>query len=67
MPFQLETQVAQARCNICGRIIKEKPIIVKTCCSNKPWVFCSDKCYRTWLSEWLKRQEQKGGAKRQLL
>ncbi|MEM1626111.1 MAG: hypothetical protein QXV69_02335 [Sulfolobaceae archaeon] len=67
MPFQLETQAVSLRCDVCGRLIKEKPLVVKTCCNNKPWTFCSDKCYRQWLSEWLRKQEQKAGMRRKQL
>ncbi len=58
MPFQLNTEVKFERCTWCGGVIKEKPIVVKTCCSNKPKVFCSQRCYEAWKREWLKAQEQ---------
>ncbi|TRM93637.1 hypothetical protein DJ526_03400, partial [Sulfolobus sp. A20-N-G8] len=55
MPFQLNTMNnVSLKCNWCGTIIKTNPIVVKTCCNNKPWVFCSNGCYQKWLAEWLK-------------
>lgn len=58
MPFQLETSIKEIRCDWCKQIIKNKPIVVKTCCNNKPVIFCSNKCYTEWMREWLKKQEQ---------
>ena len=58
MPFFLGSEVNELRCSWCSKIIKEKPIVVKTCCSNKPKVFCSQRCYESWKREWLKSQEQ---------
>ncbi|MDT7875995.1 MAG: TRASH domain-containing protein [Sulfolobaceae archaeon] len=58
MPFQLDVKVNALKCSWCGNIIRGEPIIVKTCCNNKPWVFCSRQCYNSWVKEWLKRQEQ---------
>ncbi|WP_241208894.1 hypothetical protein [Saccharolobus islandicus] len=39
MPLQLNTNTVTLKCSWCGTIIKENPIVVKTCCNNKPWVF----------------------------
>ncbi|RLI21863.1 hypothetical protein DRO54_02570 [Candidatus Bathyarchaeota archaeon] len=44
------------RCQVCGRIIRGKPITRKTCCINKLYVFCSEACMRKWVRQWLKRQ-----------
>lgn len=64
MPFQLDTKVNQLRCSWCGKLIKDNPIIVKTCCNNKPWVFCSKQCYNNWVREWMRRQEQRVGTRK---
>ncbi len=57
MPFELDATAAKQRCDICGAIVKD-PILIKTCCVNKPVTFCSRKCYQKWKSEWMRRQEQ---------
>ncbi|MCY0859713.1 MAG: TRASH domain-containing protein [Sulfolobaceae archaeon] len=67
MPLNLNAETLQQRCSWCGKIIKGKPIVVKTCCNNKPWVFCSDSCYRQWHADWLRKQEQKIGKLRKNL
>ncbi|AWR99546.1 hypothetical protein DFR87_07435 [Metallosphaera hakonensis JCM 8857 = DSM 7519] len=58
MPLELNTTTKALRCDVCGGIIKTKPIVVKTCCNNKPWTFCSNRCYTTWMRDWLRKQEQ---------
>ncbi|PVU78716.1 hypothetical protein DDW12_00060 [Sulfolobus islandicus] len=65
MPLQLNTNTVTLKCSWCGNIIKENPIVVKTCCNNKPWVFCSNRCYQQWLADWLRKQEQRAGGKKQ--
>ncbi len=67
MPFQVESKFGNYRCDWCGKIINTNPIVVKTCCNNKPWTFCSSQCYNQWMREWLRRQEQKTGSKRNQL
>jgi hypothetical protein len=57
MPFELEKSVAGKKCDVCGKIARD-PIVIKTCCVNKPVTFCSKKCYQVWKAKWLKRQEQ---------
>ncbi|MEM3090882.1 MAG: TRASH domain-containing protein [Candidatus Bathyarchaeia archaeon] len=44
------------RCQVCGKIITGKPVMRKTCCVNKLYVFCSEECLRKWARNWLKRQ-----------
>ncbi|MDT7899600.1 MAG: TRASH domain-containing protein [Sulfolobales archaeon] len=58
MPFVLDSEERFERCDWCGSVIKGKPIVVKTCCSNKPRAFCSQRCYDSWKREWLRAQEQ---------
>ncbi|MCI2415286.1 MAG: TRASH domain-containing protein [Candidatus Aramenus sp.] len=68
MPFQIKTGIGGFRCDWCGKIVRENPIVVKTCCNNKPWTFCSRECYSQWTREWMRRQEQRTGQrKKQLL
>ncbi len=58
MPFELKVKnVTQYRCDNCGRIIRENPIVIKTCCVNKPWVFCSTQCLGQFTSKWMKNQD----------
>ncbi|OWJ54456.1 hypothetical protein [Pyrodictium delaneyi] len=57
MPFQLSTDRRVYRCTVCGRITT-KPILYKTCCMNRPVVFCSKVCAEKWIREWMRRQEQ---------
>ncbi|NON62206.1 hypothetical protein HLB03_05780 [Acidianus sp. DSM 29099] len=66
MPFKLDTETREIHCSWCKQVIRGKPIVVKTCCNNKPFIFCSSRCYNNWMREWLKRQEQIKG-KGQLL
>lgn len=55
----------QLRCDNCGRVIAGEPIMVKTCCVNRPWVFCSEQCMRQFTSKWMMNQEAgRGGALR---
>ncbi|MFP3311000.1 MAG: TRASH domain-containing protein [Caldivirga sp.] len=51
MPFLLNTGTGQVRCTYCGRVISGQPIVVKTCCINRPWVFCSEECYNRFLRQ----------------
>ncbi|MFP3233270.1 MAG: TRASH domain-containing protein [Sulfolobaceae archaeon] len=67
MPMQLDVHTNALRCSWCGKFIHGEPITVKTCCNNKPWVFCSKQCYNMWVREWLKRQEQRTGERRKTL
>lgn len=57
MPFLLNTETGQVRCTYCGRVISGQPIVVKTYCINRPWVFCSEECYNRFLRQWLRNQE----------
>ncbi|WP_202318901.1 hypothetical protein [Archaeoglobus neptunius] len=57
MPFELERSAARLRCDVCGKIAKD-PIVVKTCCVDKPVTFCGRKCYQKWKAGWMRRQEQ---------
>lgn len=62
MPFEIrQNEKKLLRCSVCGKIIKERPIVIKTCCVNKPWYFCSNICYHKWRVIWLRRQEQLSG------
>ncbi len=61
MPFILNNVQGQLRCSNCGRIIIGQPIVVKTCCVNKPWVFCSEECYNEFLRRWVRNQEPHKG------
>lgn len=58
MPFEVKGRVRVARCMVCGRLVDEKAMQFKTCCMNKPVVFCSRRCMKRWESMWLRRQEQ---------
>ncbi|ABP96358.1 hypothetical protein HA72_2220 [Metallosphaera sedula] len=58
MPLELNTATRSLRCDVCNAIIKTKPIVVKTCCNNRPWTFCSNRCYTIWMRDWLRKQEQ---------
>ncbi len=58
MPFEVKGKARVARCAVCGRIVREEALQFKTCCMNKPVVFCSRKCMRVWESKWLRSQEQ---------
>ncbi|MFQ5711721.1 MAG: TRASH domain-containing protein [Candidatus Geothermarchaeales archaeon] len=44
------------RCQVCGKIIAGNPIVRKTCCVNKLYVFCSTNCLKAWSRGWLKRE-----------
>ncbi len=58
MPYELKVQkVVENRCTNCGRVIRGNPIVVKTCCVNKPWVFCSRECYRQFVVSWTRNQD----------
>ncbi|AFA38734.1 MAG: TRASH domain-containing protein [Pyrobaculum sp.] len=63
MPFELKiTRTVDLRCSNCGKIITGEPIVVKTCCVNKPWVFCSRECYKQFVAKWTRNQDAgKGG------
>lgn len=62
MPFELKVQrTTELRCSNCGRVIAANPIVVKTCCVNKPWVFCSRECYRAFISKWTRNQDAARG------
>ncbi len=65
MPYELKVQkVVENRCTNCGRVIRDNPIVVKTCCVNKPWVFCSRECYRQFVVNWTRNQDAaKGGGR----
>ena len=56
MPFQLSTRTSELRCSNCGRIITGDPIVVKTCCQNVPWVFCSKRCLQEFTARWARNQ-----------
>jgi hypothetical protein len=58
MPLKLDTKINEIRCSWCKKIIRGNPIVVKTCCNNKPLVFCSNSCYMAWMRQWLRKQEQ---------
>jgi hypothetical protein len=47
--------VVGVRCQVCGRKAMN-PVTRKTCCVNKLYVFCSEKCLRRWKQNWLRRQ-----------
>lgn len=58
--MQLELTIksfTQYRCDNCGKIIKGNPLGVKTCCVNKPKVFCSLLCLKQFTSQWVRSQE----------
>ena len=63
MPFELKiTRTVDLRCSNCGKIITGEPIVVKTCCVNKPWVFCPRECYKQFVAKWTRNQDAgKGG------
>jgi hypothetical protein len=48
---------AHIRCYVCNKY-SDNPIVRKTCCVNKLYVFCSEACLRSWYRKWLRRQEQ---------
>ena len=58
MPYEVKGRVGVYRCAICGKIIRDEAIQFKTCCMNKPVVFCSKRCMKIWESKWLRQQEQ---------
>ena len=60
MPFQLKADRRLYRCAVCGRVVTGEPIMLRTCCMNRPVVFCSRACAEKWVREWLRRQEQLG-------
>ncbi|ABL89146.1 ribosomal protein L24, conjectural [Pyrobaculum islandicum DSM 4184] len=61
MPFELKVQrPAELRCSNCGKLVGAGAIVVKTCCVNKPWVFCSRECYRQFVAKWTRNQEAAG-------
>ncbi len=61
MPFELKIQrPAELRCTNCGRLVREGAIVVKTCCVNKPWVFCSRECYKQFVAKWTRNQDAGG-------
>ncbi|MEM1598059.1 MAG: TRASH domain-containing protein [Pyrobaculum sp.] len=66
MPFELKVaKVTELRCTNCGRIIQGAPIVVKTCCVNKPWVFCSRECQKQFTMKWTRNQDAgRGGVLR---
>jgi hypothetical protein len=55
MPFELESDAGREKCDVCGKRAKD-PIVIKTCCVNKPVTFCSRRCYQVWKAKWLKIQ-----------
>jgi len=58
MAFELKVvKTTELRCTNCGKIITGSPIVVKTCCVNKPWVFCSRECYKAFLTKWTRNQD----------
>ncbi len=58
MPFEVKEAKGRVyRCEVCGRLTTN-PILYKTCCMNKPVVFCSQACARKWISAWMRNQEQ---------
>jgi endogenous inhibitor of DNA gyrase (YacG/DUF329 family) len=58
MPYKVEGRSIILRCTICGKVIRDEGIQFKTCCMNKPMVFCSRRCMQTWETRWLRQQEQ---------
>ena len=66
MPFELKVQRSiELRCSNCGKLITGTPIVAKTCCVNKPWVFCNRECYRQFLAKWTRNQDAgRGGTLR---
>lgn len=55
--MQVEGRGGVYRCEVCGRLTSN-PIFYKTCCTNKPAVFCSEACARKWIATWMRNQEQ---------
>ena len=71
IPLEIKSKEGSVyRCIVCGKIVTN-PIFYKTCCMNKPVVFCSRICARRWISEWVKNQDQlmksKSMARRRIL
>jgi len=64
MPMEVGGPILALRCSTCGKLVTGKPIMVKTCCANKPWTFCSQNCYEIWKRNWIKQQEQISQGKR---
>ncbi len=61
MPFEIKKTTKNVqRCFICKKLITNPYSTVKTCCVNKPIVFCSKTCMKIWERTWLKKQEQIG-------
>lgn len=58
MPFQVRGYSASMRCSVCGRIVAKPFLQIKTCCVNKPLIFCSKRCMQMWEMRWLRGQEQ---------
>jgi len=67
MPFQLDTKVNQLHCSWCEKIVRDNPIVVKTCCNNKPWVFCSKQCYDTGWESGSKGRNKNGDKKKTIV
>lgn len=58
MPLEIKSQTSGVhRCAVCGKVTRD-PIFYKTCCMNKPVIFCSKKCAKIWVSRWVRNQEQ---------
>lgn len=57
MPLEVKSSSGVHRCVVCGKLTTN-PIFYKTCCMNKPVVFCSNHCVRKWIMEWMRNQEQ---------
>lgn len=58
MPLQVKGYTGSSRCSVCGKAVPKPFLQLKTCCVNKPLVFCSKKCMQVWEARWLQRQEQ---------
>lgn len=64
MPFEIGKNVTNInRCFVCKKIVTNPYAVIKTCCVNKPIIFCSKTCKNIWERSWLKRQEQIGKVK----
>ncbi|MFQ6085875.1 MAG: hypothetical protein ACE5OY_06410 [Candidatus Bathyarchaeia archaeon] len=44
------------KCQVCGRLITGEYVSRKTCCVNKLYVFCSEKCLQEWTRAWMRNQ-----------
>lgn len=55
----LRNLYSQRRCENknCRKIVPYDPPRRTTCCVNRQRVFCSERCKREWVREWMQRQE----------